>query len=89
MYFKVVTAKLDSTIYESEITFRYTKMSISKGRGQGVEKWMIYQEVHRLKKMRFSNSKIAKKLKVSRNRMMLNILAQKMQLEEDQVLFIL
>lgn len=34
----------------------------------GVEKWMIYQEVHRLKKMGFSNSKIAMKLKISRNR---------------------
>ena len=29
---------------------------------------MIYQEVHRLKKMGFSNSKIAKKLQISRNR---------------------
>jgi len=29
---------------------------------------MIYQEVHRLKNMGFSNSKIAKKLKISRNR---------------------
>ncbi|WP_240378207.1 IS21 family transposase [Bacillus piscicola] len=31
-------------------------------------KWMVYQEVHRLKNMGFSNSKIAKKLKISRNR---------------------
>ena len=29
---------------------------------------MIYQEVHRLKNMGFSNSKIAKKLNISRNR---------------------
>lgn len=41
---------------------------MSNGRKQGVEKWMIYQEVHRLKNMGFSNSKIAKKLQISRNR---------------------
>lgn len=29
---------------------------------------MIYQEIHRLKKMGFSKSQIAKKLKISRNR---------------------
>src|SRR5699024_6816750 len=29
---------------------------------------MIYQEIHRLKKKGFSNSQIAKKLKISRNR---------------------
>ena len=29
---------------------------------------MVYQEVHRLKEMGFSNSKIAKKLNISRNR---------------------
>ncbi len=29
---------------------------------------MVYQEIHRLKNMGFSNSKIAKKLKISRNR---------------------
>lgn len=39
-----------------------------KGREQGVEKWMVYQELHRLKRMGFSNSKIARKLKISRNR---------------------
>lgn len=33
-----------------------------------MEKWMIYQEIHRLKKMGFSNSKIANKLQISRNR---------------------
>ena len=30
---------------------------------------MVYQEVHRLNKLGFSNSKIAKKLQISRNRM--------------------
>lgn len=29
---------------------------------------MIYQEVHRLKNIGFSNSKIAKRLQISRNR---------------------
>lgn len=29
---------------------------------------MIYQEIHRLKNMGFSNSKISKKLNISRNR---------------------
>lgn len=29
---------------------------------------MIYQEIHRLKNIGFSNSKIAKQLKISRNR---------------------
>lgn len=42
--------------------------SIFKGREQGVERWMIYQEIHRLKNIGFSNSKIAKQLKISRNR---------------------
>jgi hypothetical protein len=41
---------------------------MSKGREQGVEKWMVYQEIHRLKNLGFSNSKIARKLKISRNR---------------------
>ena len=42
--------------------------SIFKGREQGVERWMIYQEIHRLKNIGFSNSKIANQLKISRNR---------------------
>lgn len=42
--------------------------SMSKGREQEVEKWMVYQEIHRLKNMGFSNSKIARRLKISRNR---------------------
>ncbi|MFB4472591.1 IS21 family transposase, partial [Oceanobacillus caeni] len=33
-----------------------------------MEKWMVYQEIHRLKSIGFSNTKIAKKLKISRNR---------------------
>ncbi|WNF36619.1 IS21 family transposase [Bacillaceae bacterium IKA-2] len=35
---------------------------------QGVEKLMIYNEVHRLRSEGFSNSSIARKLKISRNR---------------------
>lgn len=34
----------------------------------GVEKLMIYNEIHRLRGEGFSNSAIARKLKVSRNR---------------------
>ncbi|MDX8047253.1 hypothetical protein SH601_14885 [Gracilibacillus sp. S3-1-1] len=33
-----------------------------------MEKWMVYQEVHQLKRDGFSNIKIAKKLNISRNR---------------------
>lgn len=33
-----------------------------------MEKWMIYQEIHRLRNEGFSNSAIARKLKISRNR---------------------
>lgn len=33
-----------------------------------MEKWMVYQEVHHLKQMGFSKSKIARKLGISRNR---------------------
>jgi transposase len=35
---------------------------------QGVEKLMIYNEIHRLRSEGFSNSAIARKLKISRNR---------------------
>ncbi len=35
---------------------------------QGVEKLMIYNEIHRLRNAGFSNSAIARKLKISRNR---------------------
>src|SRR5699024_3389536 len=51
-----------------EPTLDILSESIFKGREQGVERWMIYQEIHRLKNIGFSNSKIAKQLKISRNR---------------------
>lgn len=35
--------------------------------GKRAEKWMVYQERHRLKKLAFLNSKIAKKLNISIN----------------------